>query len=188
MMALSSFNYTSTPSCIRRLLQVTMAGQKYMPDDLPVLFAHEQHWFSENLQRQCDWDAVWTSNSKECWLHAEECMWNSDKAFWTQDWVVGIFCSLIWTFRWCLLLPPDVQHLLHGKVMGWWAATKWYKNVGRSETVMVHSFCMLGIRQQHAYQHMYMCIPAHAELNGNEEQQAAMARHQALIWSEPWIH
>jgi hypothetical protein len=37
---------------------------------------------------------------------------------------------------------------------------------------------MLGIRQQHAYQHMYMCIPAHAELNGKEKQQAAMTSYQ----------
>jgi hypothetical protein len=67
-----------------------------------------------------------------CWR-----MWNWDKAFWTQNWSgLEFFCFLMSTFRWCLLLPPDVQHLLRSRVI---AATI-YTKMWKVKTVMVHSF------------------------------------------------
>ena len=105
-----------------------------------------------------------------CWS-----MWNSDKAFWTQDWRgLQYFAP---SFK---LLLGDVcsYHLMFSiffTVKSWAATNDTKMQKGQRQWWFIR-FCLHGIRQRHAY--VYVYLPAHAELNGKEKQQAAKTSYQ----------
>ena len=113
-------NYLSVKEQAHFRAPAACAARRH-PCGLPVLFSTRAAlifwqlpnagWMNHNLNLQRMLSSCWRT-----WIGTKH-----------QNWIsLEVLCSLMSTFRWSLLLPPDVQHLLRSKVIG---SYRWYKNV-----------------------------------------------------------